>query len=213
MCSAEHLRKKLSRKAVACISTCCFLTFETFTEQLACWKEELEEVAAVVVSGLMLVVAASGSGFSWVPEVGPGLSCAVAASPGSPMVTAVVAASGLGFVDPLSGALLLATGLLPTPEVFVLPRGFGWIGDEQKARQQNPCCATKFPANGFHVRELKITASGPKTDREGSVVMIMQAVHQALKSINVQAHLQRLGAVIGAALPACLEDAGCEIED
>ena len=103
-----------------------------------------------MMSGLTFVVAASGSGFPEGPEVGAELSLAEPASPGPPIPTAVVAASGLGFNDSLSGALWLATGMLPTPEGFVLPSGFGWIGDEQNARQQVPWCATKSPQENLY---------------------------------------------------------------
>ena len=82
-------------------------------------------MVAPVVSGLTLVFAAIGSGFSEVPELEGKLLPAVVDLPGWSTLTAVVAASGLGFKGSLSGALWLPTGLLPTPEVFVLPRGFG----------------------------------------------------------------------------------------
>ena len=43
--------------------------------------------------------------------------------------TFVLAAKGFGSTASLSGALEVPTGFVPTPdEVFVLPRGFGWIG-------------------------------------------------------------------------------------
>ena len=69
--------------------------------------------------------AAIGSGFSEVPELEGKLSPAVIGLPGRSELTAVVAASGFGFNGSLSGALWLPTGLLPTPEMFVLPKGFG----------------------------------------------------------------------------------------
>lgn len=119
------------------------------TGLFTCWKE-LEEVAAPVVSGLTFVVAASGSGFSEVPDVGAELSLVVPGLPGPSIVTAVVAASGLGFDDSLSAALWLPTGLIPTPEGFVLPSGFGWIGDEQKTRPQILWCARRSPAESLH---------------------------------------------------------------
>ena len=90
-------------------------------------------LAALALSGFTLVLAASGSGFPEVPEVGTELECPLVAAPGPPALTAVVAASGLGFNESFSGALWLPTGLLPTP---VLPRGFGWNGDEQNGRCQ-----------------------------------------------------------------------------
>lgn len=182
----------------------------TFTGSLTCWKE-LEEVAAPVVSGLTFVVAVSGSGFSEVPEVGAELSLAVPGLPGPSIVTAVVAASGLGFDDSLSGALWLPTGSIPAPEGLVLPSGFGWIGDELNARQQIPWCATRSPAKGLHAWELKATVELNITE-EAAILLIKQAVHQeALKLIVVPAHLQRLGSVMVAATPACLDDADCEI--
>ena len=95
-----------------------------------------------LVSDLTLV-AAKGSGFAEVagPELLP-----LAALAGLSMLTAVVAASGLGFSASLSGALWLPTGLLPTPETFVLPRGFGWNGEEQNAsRPSAPSCVSAPP--------------------------------------------------------------------
>ena len=93
-------------------------------------------LATPALSAFTWVLAASGSGFPEVPDVGAELDPALFAAPGPPTLTAVVAARGFGFNESLSGALWLPTGLLPTP---VLPRGFGWNGDEQKARcQQTP---------------------------------------------------------------------------
>lgn len=50
------------------------------------------------------------------------------------MFTAVLAARGFGLIEMSSGALLLPTGLSPTPEVFVFPKGFGCSGEELKFR-------------------------------------------------------------------------------
>ena len=46
--------------------------------------------------------------------------------------TFVLADKGLGRTASLSGALDVPTGFAPTPLVFVLPRGLGWTGWEEK---------------------------------------------------------------------------------
>ena len=91
-------------------------------------------MAAPLESGFTLVLAARGSGFGAESEATLVLACRGDGFVELPMFTAVLAARGFGLVGMSSGALLLPTGLSPTPDVFVFPKGFGCSGEELKFR-------------------------------------------------------------------------------
>ena len=71
-----------------------------------------------------------------------------------PIFTAVLAARGFGLVEMSSGALLQPTGLSPTPEVFVFPKGFGCSGEELKPRCPLVVDGSIAPAANSPVGEL-----------------------------------------------------------
>ncbi len=72
-----------------------------------------------------------------------------------PIFTAVLAARGFGLVETSSGALLLPTGLSPTPDVFVFPKGFGCSGEELKFRWPLVVDGSIAPAANSLVGELR----------------------------------------------------------
>jgi len=101
-----------------------------------------------------LVLAARGSGLGAESEATLVLAWSGDGFVELPIFTAVLAARGFGLVEISSGALLLPTGLSPTPEVFVFPRGFGCSGEELKSRCPTVLEGSIAPAANSLVGEL-----------------------------------------------------------